>query len=199
MALIVVIEDNAENARLAAKLLRHAGHEVIIAEDGEVGLTTVFEHRPDLVLIDLGLPDIDGQTVVGLVRQQPELKSVPLIAFTAWPEDTAHTMARAYGCDGIITKPMNTRTFAQQIADYMAEKRAALAKASEATPETASETASATSTPSTSASQVTPAPSTVVSTSTDEGGGGEGAAGRASEDSASENSASESEVTTAQQ
>ena len=120
MALIVVIEDNADNARLAAKLLRHAGHEVIVAEDGEVGLTTVFEHHPDLVLIDLGLPDIDGQTVVGLVRQQPELKSLPLIAFTAWPEDTAYTMARAYGCDGIITKPMNTRTFVQQIADYMA-------------------------------------------------------------------------------
>lgn len=157
MALIVVIEDNAENARLAAKLLRHAGHEVIIAEDGEVGLTTVFEHRPDLVLIDLGLPDIDGQTVVGLVRQQPELKSVPLIAFTAWPEDTAHTMARAYGCDGIITKPMNTRTFVQQIADYMAEKRAALAKMAEATPEP-------------SASQVTPAPSAAPSTPTDAGG-----------------------------
>lgn len=120
MALIVVIEDNADNARLAAKLLRHAGHEVIVAEDGEVGLTTVFEHHPDLVLIDLGLPDIDGQTVVGLVRQQPDLKSLPLIAFTAWPEDTAHTMARAYGCDGIITKPMNTRTFVQQIADYIA-------------------------------------------------------------------------------
>lgn len=119
MALIVIIEDNPQNARMAAKLLRHAGHKVIVAEDGEIGLTTIFEQRPDLVLIDLGLPDIDGQTVVALVRQQPELKSTPMIAFTAWPEDTAHNMARAYGCDGIITKPINTRTFVQQVAAYL--------------------------------------------------------------------------------
>lgn len=120
MAQIILIEDNEANARLAAKLLRVAGHEVIIAEDGEVGLTTVFENQPDLVLIDLGLPDIDGQTVIGLMRQQEDaLKHTPLIAFTAWPEATAHEMARAYGCDGVITKPIDTRQFAQQIADFL--------------------------------------------------------------------------------
>lgn len=119
MALIVVIEDNAQNARMAAKLLRRAGHKVVVAEDGEMGLTTIFEQRPDLVLIDLGLPDIDGQTVVALVRQQPDLMTLPLIAFTAWPEDTAHNMARAYGCDGIIIKPINTRTFAEQVSRYL--------------------------------------------------------------------------------
>lgn len=124
MRRIVVIEDNAQNARMAEKLLRNAGYDVIIAADGEIGLTTVFEHKPDLVLIDLGLPDIDGQTVVGLLRQQPELERIPIIAFTAWPEDTAHSMAEAYGCDGCITKPLNTRTFAQQIADYI-QKHAA--------------------------------------------------------------------------
>jgi two-component system cell cycle response regulator DivK len=126
MAFIVVIEDNADNARMAAKLLRHAGHEVTVAEDGEMGLTTIFGQRPDgqrpdLVLLDLGLPDIDGQTVIGLVRQQAELRALRFIAFTAWPEDTAHNMARAYGCDGVITKPINTRTFAQQVADYLGQ------------------------------------------------------------------------------
>lgn len=119
MAKIVVIEDNEQNARMAAKLLRRAGHEVLIAEDGETGLTTIFDNVPDLVLIDLGLPDIDGQTVIALIRQNDEVKHLPLIAFTAWPEATAHQMAEAYGCDGVITKPIDTRNFADQIENYM--------------------------------------------------------------------------------
>jgi two-component system, cell cycle response regulator DivK len=119
MALIIVIEDNEQNARMAAKLLRRAEHKVIVAEDGEDGLTTVFEQHPDLVLIDLGLPDIDGQTVIALIRQQPDLNTVPIIAFTAWPEGAAHNMAQAYGCDGVITKPINTRTFAEQVSAFL--------------------------------------------------------------------------------
>lgn len=119
MARIVVIEDNPHSARMAAKLLAVAGHQVIVAVDGEMGLTNVFENRPDLVLIDLGLPDMDGQTVIALMRQEPQLLHTPIIAFTAWPEGTAHDMARAYGCDGVITKPINTRTFATDIARYL--------------------------------------------------------------------------------
>lgn len=116
---IVVIEDNPSNARMAEKLLKHAGHEVTLAEDGESGLTTVLEMQPDLVLIDLGLPDVDGQTVVAMMRQQPDLDHMPIIAFTAWPEDTAAEMARAYGCDGVINKPIDTRQFAQQVEAYL--------------------------------------------------------------------------------
>lgn len=119
MSLIVVIEDNEQSARMASKLLRRADYKVILAEDGETGLTAVFENNPDLVLIDLGLPDIDGQTVIALIRQQEELASVPIIAFTAWPQETAEGMAKAYGCDGVITKPIDTRAFASQIASFL--------------------------------------------------------------------------------
>jgi len=119
MSKIVVIEDNAQNARMAAKLLRHAANDVIVAEDGETGLTAVFEECPDLILMDLGLPDIDGQTVIGIIRQQPNLARIPIIAFTAWPADTAHAMAQAYGCDGVITKPIDTRSFADQVSQYL--------------------------------------------------------------------------------
>ncbi len=121
MSLVIIIEDNQQSARLAAKLLSRAGHEVITAEDGETGLTAVFENQPNLVLVDMGLPDIDGQTVLGLLRQRPDLKNTPLIAFTAWPEDTAHQMAKAYGCDGVITKPIDTRNFAHQVAEYLSK------------------------------------------------------------------------------
>lgn len=122
MALIVIIEDNPQSARLAAKLLRQVGHKVIVAEDGELGLTAIFENRPDLVLVDLGLPDIDGQTVVALLRQQPDLADTSVIAFTAWPEDTARSIAEAYGCDGIITKPIETRDFANQVEAFLKAK-----------------------------------------------------------------------------
>jgi two-component system cell cycle response regulator DivK len=119
MSLIVVIEDQPENARLAEKLLRRSGHEVVIAEDGEIGITTVLNLQPDLVLIDLGLPDLDGQTIVAILKQEADLVKAPLIAFTAYPESTAHEIAKAYGCDGVITKPINTRTFADQVSAFL--------------------------------------------------------------------------------
>jgi two-component system cell cycle response regulator DivK len=119
MSLIVVIEDNVDNSRMVAKLLRAASHKVIVAEDGETGLTTVFEHHPDLVLIDLGLPDIDGQTVIALIKQQPDLANMPIIAFTAFQPDVAQNMATAYGCHGVITKPIDTRAFVGQIEGFI--------------------------------------------------------------------------------
>lgn len=124
MAVIVVIEDQADSARLVEKLLKKAGHDVRLAVDGETGLTTVFGGTPDLVLVDLGLPDIDGQTVVALLRQQAALKTIPMLAFTAWPEHTAQEMAKAYGCDGVIAKPIDTRTFAAQVEAYLPPKPA---------------------------------------------------------------------------
>lgn len=118
MARIVIIEDNEHNARMVAKLLQRAGHEVIVATDGEQGLTAVFDHMPDLVLVDLGLPDIDGQTVIALIAQQSNI-TAQIIAFTAWPQDTAHEMAKAYGCHGVITKPIDTRAFVEQVETYL--------------------------------------------------------------------------------
>lgn len=119
MSTIIVIEDNPQSARMAEKLLKRAGHTVILAEDGEMGMNAIFSNTPDLLLVDLGLPDIDGQTVVALVRQQSAYQSVPVIAFTAWPEATAMEMAEAYGCNGVITKPIDTRLFISQIEAYL--------------------------------------------------------------------------------
>lgn len=119
MSRIVLIEDNVNNARIAQKLLKRAGHEVITAEDGETGLEKVLALIPDIVLVDLGLPDVDGQTIVGMMRQQEVLKQTRIIAFTAWPEATAQEMATAYGCDGVIIKPIDTRQFAAQVEAFL--------------------------------------------------------------------------------
>jgi two-component system, cell cycle response regulator DivK len=119
MALIFIIEDNPQNARMAAKLLRRNDHTVVVAENGELGLALLEEEIPDVLLVDLGLPDIDGQTVISITRMRPEYEGMPIIAFTAWPTDTAATIAQAYGCNGIISKPINTRTFATQVESFL--------------------------------------------------------------------------------
>jgi CheY-like chemotaxis protein len=119
MNVILMIEDDLSNARLAERILTRAGYEVVIAANGEEGLGKVMDARPALILVDLGLPDIDGQTVIAVIRQQAALKSVPILAFTAYPPDAAEAMARAYGCDGVISKPIDTRTFADQVGAYL--------------------------------------------------------------------------------
>lgn len=119
MSRIVIIEDNPNNARLAEKLLKHAGHEVRVADNGEDGLMQVFTDPPDAVLVDMGLPDIDGQTIVGMLRQRAALDQVRVVAFTAWPEERVAEMAKAYGCDGVITKPIDTRRFADQVKAFI--------------------------------------------------------------------------------
>jgi two-component system, cell cycle response regulator DivK len=124
MATIMLIEDNIQNARLVEKLLKKAGHQAVVSNTGEEGLMRALEQRPDALMIDLGLPDIDGQTVIAVLRQQESMQGVPLIAFTAWPESSAHSMAKAYGCDGVIIKPINTRTLIQQIEAFLTKPEA---------------------------------------------------------------------------
>lgn len=116
---VVVIEDDPQSARMVEKLLSRAGIRVTLTDTGEGGLEAVFELHPDLVLVDLGLPDLDGQTVVGVLRQQPGFEKMRVIAFTAWPTDTAEEMAKAYGCDGMINKPIDTRIFVDQIRSFL--------------------------------------------------------------------------------
>jgi two-component system cell cycle response regulator DivK len=101
------------------RILEARQHQVLHASEGETGLKIAVEEVPDLILVDLGLPDIDGQTLVTFIRRVPELVDIPIVAVTAWPEDTAREMAEAYGCNGFISKPINTRAFPDQIAAYI--------------------------------------------------------------------------------
>ncbi len=120
MKLVLQIEDNHANRLLVERVFEQmAGYQLIQANDGESGVGLALEQHPDLVLVDMGLPDIDGQTVTTIMRQVPELQNTPIVAITAWPEDKAQEMVDRYGLDGCITKPIDIRQFPKQIAHYL--------------------------------------------------------------------------------
>jgi two-component system cell cycle response regulator DivK len=108
MAKILLIEDIPDNAELVQRILESTGHAMIHAPDAESGLAAAIKHQPDLILLDLGLPDYDGQTLAGWLRAEPKTAKIPIIAFTAWPEETVRQMASSYGCDGYIGKPISS-------------------------------------------------------------------------------------------
>ena len=124
MPKILVIEDNPDSAELEKRVLAARGYEVLEAPDAETGLQLAVDQQPDAIVLDLGLPDADGQTLVGWMRRVPALAHTPIIACTAWPEETARKMVEAYGCDGYIRKPISVATFAEQIAAYLRSVKA---------------------------------------------------------------------------
>ena len=119
MTTILQIEDNHANKLLVERVLEPHGYTLLHASEGEVGVTIAIEEKPDLILVDMGLPDVDGQTVVTLLRQIPDLKDTPIVAVTAWPPEKAMEIAKRYGCDGCITKPLDIRSFPDEIAKYL--------------------------------------------------------------------------------
>lgn len=118
MKRILLIEDSLENTILVERVLQAKGYQLLNAATGESGIQKAIEELPDLVLIDIGLPDIDGHTVLTLLRQVGELEGVPLVAITAWPADIAHEMCQRYGYDGVIIKPISVRAFPGQIEQF---------------------------------------------------------------------------------
>ena len=107
MAKILYIEDIEDNLTLVQKLITSRGHEFLWAKNAETGLEIALETQPDLILLDLGLPDSDGQTLSVWLRGEPTLESVPIIVLTAWPEEVARHTVDAYGLDGYLCKPFS--------------------------------------------------------------------------------------------
>jgi two-component system cell cycle response regulator DivK len=121
MLKVLVVEDNADSAELAGRVLSARGFAVSHAPDAETALQLAIDNPPDVIVMDLGLPDADGQTLVGWMRRVPELAHTPIVVCTAWPEEAAKRMVEAYGCDGYIRKPISVATFASEIAKYVRE------------------------------------------------------------------------------
>src|SRR4030095_11183199 len=105
MAKVLVIEDNPANMTLAVFLLESAGHSVINATDAEAGLTLARDEQPQLILMDIPLPGMDGLEATRLLKQDAATRSIPVIALTALAMRGDEERIRAAGCDGYIPKP----------------------------------------------------------------------------------------------
>jgi two-component system cell cycle response regulator DivK len=106
MARVLIIEDHPANMKLATFLLKNAGHEVLTAVDAETGLTLARAEQPDLILMDIQLPGMDGLAATSILKKDPGTAAIPIIALTAMAmkDDEAKTLEA--GCDAYITKPL---------------------------------------------------------------------------------------------
>jgi two-component system cell cycle response regulator DivK len=114
-AKILVIEDNPDNLQLVVFLLERAGYEVLKAIDGRQGLEVVNLHKPNLVLIDLSIPEIDGWTLAQEIKSHPETAKIVLVALTAHTLPGDRKRALDAGCNGYISKPLDVRNFVSQV------------------------------------------------------------------------------------
>jgi two-component system cell cycle response regulator DivK len=117
MATILIIEDDPNSINILKRVLERAGHNILCATEGLNGVRVINQQPVDLVLLDMGLPDLGGHTVAALIKRIPG--SVPIVAVSASTDVATERRAMSYGCAGYITKPINTRTFADQIAPYL--------------------------------------------------------------------------------
>ena len=106
MARILIIEDNQANMKLASLLLHNAGHTVLCAVDAETGLTLARAEQPDLILMDIQLPGMDGLAATALLKKNPATAAIPIIALTAMAMKEDQEKTRAAGCDAYIAKPL---------------------------------------------------------------------------------------------
>ncbi len=107
MARILYIEDIQDNITYVEKIVKSRGHEFLFAKNAEAGLELAFTSQPDLILLDLGLPDADGQTLSVWLKGNPILASTPIIVLTAWPEEVVRQTVSAYNLNGYLCKPFS--------------------------------------------------------------------------------------------
>lgn len=118
---ILYVEDNYENARLIERVVTAAGYELLNARTGLAGLAMAEAERPDLILLDINLPDIDGYEVARRLRQSETCQNTPIMAITANALRGDEEQVLASGCDYYMTKPINIRTLRSQIDAILAE------------------------------------------------------------------------------
>ncbi|MBL8798056.1 MAG: response regulator [Planctomycetia bacterium] len=118
-AKILLIEDNAQNRYLATFLLEQRGHTIIPAETGPLGLEIAVRERPDLILLDIQLPGMDGHAVARAIKGDPSLRSIPIVAVTSYAMVGDREKCLAAGAEGYIEKPINPETFVAEIERFL--------------------------------------------------------------------------------
>jgi two-component system cell cycle response regulator DivK len=116
---ILVVEDQEDNREILRALLESIGHQMIEAFDGEAAVAKAIEHRPDLILMDIQLPVLDGYEATRRIKANVELRSIPIIVVTSYALSGDEEKARAAGCDAYVTKPYSPRELLAKIGDFL--------------------------------------------------------------------------------
>jgi len=116
---ILVVEDQEDNRKIVRDLVTASGYEVVEATTGEEGLEGAARERPDLILMDIQLPGIDGYEVTRRIKANPDLRQIPIIAVTSFALSGDDKKAFAAGCDGYVTKPFSPRLLLAKIKEYL--------------------------------------------------------------------------------
>ena len=116
---ILVVEDQEDNRRILRDLLTSAGYEIIQAENGEEALAAAARERPDLILMDIQLPVLDGYEATRRIKADPALRAIPVIVVTSYALSGDENKARAAGCDAYVTKPFSPRALLAKIREYV--------------------------------------------------------------------------------
>ncbi|MFA6240869.1 MAG: response regulator [Candidatus Hydrogenedentales bacterium] len=116
---VLVIEDNEQNLYLVSFLLQSSGYAVVQARDGLEGLELANRSTPDLILLDIQLPGMDGHEVARSLRGNPALAAVPIVAVTSYAMAGDRELALAAGCTGYIEKPINPETFVMEVERHL--------------------------------------------------------------------------------
>ena len=114
--LVLVVDDNEKNLKLVRDVLRAAGLQPLEAADGHEGLALAVEHRPDVILMDIRLPDMDGTLVARRLKEDPRTASIPVVALTALPAG-GERLGEA-GFDGVLEKPIDVTEFPRQVREF---------------------------------------------------------------------------------
>ncbi len=116
---ILVIEDQEDNRQILRDLLTSADLDVIEAENGEAGLVAAADHRPDLILMDMQMPILDGYEATRRLKADAALHAIPVIAVTSYASSSDVDKARAAGCDAFVSKPYSPRQLLAKIREYL--------------------------------------------------------------------------------
>jgi two-component system cell cycle response regulator DivK len=116
---ILVVEDQADNRQILRDLLTSEGYRVIEAQDGEEGVRAAAAERPDLILMDIQLPRLDGYEATRRIKADPALRAIPIIVVTSYSLSGDEAKARAAGCDDFVPKPYSRRQLMDKISQYL--------------------------------------------------------------------------------
>ena len=119
MKTILIVEDNEDNRLIYSQYLTHAGFRVLEAGNGAEGLQVARRERPDIILMDISMPVMDGLTATRHLKGDPDLRTIPVVALTAHAMPTDEQMAREAGCDGYVSKPVMPRDVRAEVERWI--------------------------------------------------------------------------------